>query len=95
MAQGLKPTIIIMNNHGNGAERSATASKLTKMPEWNYDKITEMVGGIGAEVKTEGELDAAITAAWKSDKMSVINVNLDADDHTPVLQAILDASKKV
>ena len=55
------------------------------MPNWDYQKMPEVVGGSGIVVKTEEELKNAVFCALKSEDMSVINVIVPRDDTTSLL----------
>ncbi len=67
------------------------------IPNWDYDKITSLIGcGQGFRVETEEELEEAMTEAFKSKTMTVINCILDPNDVSPTLARISETlSKKV
>ena len=54
---------------------------------WRYAKLPEVLGGgVGYEVRTEGELDLALRAAWDDpSRMSLIHVYLPRNDHSDAL----------
>ncbi len=64
--------VIVLNNGGYGTER---------LLHRNYHQLPEVLGGgVGYEVRTEGEFDAALNTAWKSSGPSIIHVHLPKDD---------------
>ena len=75
---------------GYGTERFLHPGKFTfnDIQPWAYHKLPEVYGGgTGYEVRTEGEFDAAIKAAWADDtKLSLIQVHLDPADHSSALE---------
>jgi indolepyruvate decarboxylase len=86
-----KPAIVIvLNNRGYGTERLLHPGefKFNDIPVWQYDKLPEVFGGgTGYEVRTEGEFDEALTAAWDDRSgPSIIHVRLDVNDASPALR---------
>ena len=79
---GLNPIIFVMNNKGYTTQRFLKDNKFNDLQNWHYDKITELVGGgVGFDVKTEGELqEAMIKAKENTESFSIINVHLDKYD---------------
>ena len=61
---GLNPIVVVLNNHGYTTERFLLEGSFNDVHEWKFHKIPEVLGtGLGLEVRTEGELDAALEAA--------------------------------
>jgi indolepyruvate decarboxylase len=88
-----KPAIVIvLNNRGYGTERllHPGAFKFNDIAPWQYDKLPEVLGGgTGYEVRTEGEFDAALNAAWDDRSgPSIIHARLDVNDASPALQRL-------
>ena len=62
--QGLNPIVVVMNNKGYTTERFLLDGPFNDIHEWAYHKVPELLGaGLGLEVRTEDELDSALTAA--------------------------------
>jgi indolepyruvate decarboxylase len=61
----LNPIIFVINQKKNSIK------------SWNYEKICDIIGGVGYLVNDETELDNAINACLKKKSLSVINVVLD------------------
>lgn len=75
--------VIVLNNGGYGTERLLHPGeyKFNDIHNWNYHKLPEVLGGgVGYEVRTEGEFDAALNTSWKGTGPSVIHVHLPKDD---------------
>ncbi len=61
---GLNPIVVVLNNHGYTTERFLLDGPFNDVHAWNFHKIPEVLGGgIGLEVRTEAELDAALERA--------------------------------
>ncbi len=61
---GLNPIVVVLNNHGYTTERFILEGPFNDIHDWKFHKIPEVLGtGLGLEVRTEGELDAALEAA--------------------------------
>lgn len=97
LARGLNPIVFVLNNHGYTTERFLIDGPFNDIPEWNYHKITEMIGGgEGLLVKTEEELEFAVNSALSSDKIFVINVDVESKDISPALGRMMEGlAKKV
>ncbi len=88
--QGLNPIVVVLNNHGYTTERFILEGSFNDIHDWKFHKIPEVLGaGIGIEVRTEGELDAAIERALaNTSSFSLINVHLDPMDRSPALERL-------
>jgi len=75
----------VMNNKGYLTERFLLEGKFNDIPDWAYHKLPEVIGaGIGFEVRTEGELERALTEALENTgSFSLLNVHLAANDFSP------------
>ena len=87
---GLNPIVVVLNNHGYTTERFILEGSFNDVHEWKFHKIPEVLGaGLGLEVRTEGELDAALDAALaNTESFSLINVHLDPMDRSPALERL-------
>ena len=65
--------------------------------DWAYHRIPEVVGGgVGFEVRTVAELDAALAAALRqADGYSLLNVHLDRYDRSPALERLSQRLSKI
>jgi len=88
--QGLNPIVVVLNNHGYTTERFILEGSFNDIHDWKFHKIPEVLGvGLGIEVKTEGELDAALDAAMANTaSFSLLNVHLDPMDRSPALERL-------
>jgi indolepyruvate decarboxylase len=80
--QGLNPVIFVINNDGYQVERVFHDGAYNDLQMWKYHRLPEVFGGgWGCEVKTEGELEAALARAQKDcDSLALIEVRLDKFD---------------
>jgi indolepyruvate decarboxylase len=87
---GLNPIVVVLNNHGYTTERFLLEGPFNDIQNWEYHKVTAVVGaGLGLEVKTAGELDSALRAAFdNTSSFSLINAHLDPYDRSPALERL-------
>jgi indolepyruvate decarboxylase len=88
--KGLNPIVILINNEGYLIEKFILEGKFNDIPNWNYHKMPDLLGdGIGFEVKTEEELDAALEKALANqNSFSILNVRVASDDCSPALKRL-------
>jgi len=88
--QGLNPIVFVLNNHGYTTERYIHEGPYNDVHEWAYHLMPQVLReGWGAEVRTEGELEAAISrAAKQSASFSIINVQLHKMDRSHALERL-------
>lgn len=81
---GFAPILIVLDNRGYGTERVLHPGdwQYNEIQPWQYARLPEVLGGgTGYEVRTEGELDAALRAAWEDrTAASLIQVHLEIGD---------------
>ena len=95
---GFAPVVFILDNGGYGTERFLHPGQweYNDIHRWNYSRLTEVYrGGTGYEVHTEGELAAAVDAAF-ADKagLSLIHVHISRDDRSPTLARMAERLSK-
>jgi indolepyruvate decarboxylase len=91
---GFSPIVIVLDNHGYGTERFLHAGnwQYNEIHPWRYSKLPEVLGGgVGYEVRTEGEFDAALNRAW-SDRscFSLIQVHISESDTSQPLRRLVE-----
>jgi len=90
--------IIVLDNGGYGTERYLHPGtfEFNEVQPWAYHKLPEVFGGgKGYLVKTEGEFDAALRAAWADTSgPSLIHVVLDRNDHSRSLERLTEKLSK-
>ncbi len=90
--RGLSPIVIVLDNQGYGTERLLHPGDhgFNDIHPWKYHRLPEVLGGgTGYEVRTEGEFDAALRAAWDDVRgMSLIHVHLDTHDCSKALERL-------
>ncbi|WP_158633728.1 thiamine pyrophosphate-binding protein [Tautonia sociabilis] len=89
---GLAPIVVVLNNKGYTTERFILDGPFNDLLNWSYHRIPDLLGsGIGLEVRTEDELDAALSrAVANTDSFSLINVHLDPMDRSPALERLAE-----
>jgi indolepyruvate decarboxylase len=89
---GLNPVVIVLNNGGYGTERFLLEGRFNDIHAWRYHKLPDLLGaGCGFEVRTEPELEDALTAALANrDSFSLLNVHLSVEDTSPALRRFAD-----
>ena len=93
----LAPLVIVLNNKGYTTEKIITEGTFNNIVNWNYHKITDLIGGgTGFQVTTEEELEQGINEWSKTNGLIVLNCILDPTDVSSVLKRVgLSLSKKV
>ncbi len=77
----LKPVIFLINNDGYTIERVISDHSYNDLQPWLYHKLVEVFGGgLGFDVHTEGELEAALAAAVTADQLIFIEIHTDRLD---------------
>lgn len=84
---GGNPIVVVLDNQGYGTERPMLDGAFNDVSLWNFWKIPEVLGtGLGIKVATEVEMDAALKQAHaNTGGVSIIQVMLGRDDHSPAL----------
>ena len=84
---GQNPIIVVLDNGGYGTERPMLDGAFNDVATWHFWKIPEVMGtGLGIRVETEIDMDAALSQALaNTGGVSIIQVMLDRDDHSPAL----------
>lgn len=92
---GMNPIVFVLNNGGYNTERFLLDGDFNNIANWNYHKITEMIGGgQGFLVETEGQLEEAVEQALSSKEVSIINVILEPKDISAALKRMTDGLAK-
>jgi len=87
--EGLKPIVIVMDNHGYGAERSIRDGTFNNISVWNYAAVADVVGGKGTTAATGEELREALAAARRDNRNAhIIQADLDPLDVPRALKAL-------
>jgi indolepyruvate decarboxylase len=74
--QHLKPVIFLINNDGYTIERVICDHPYNDIQPWRYHKLVDAFGGgLGLDVRTEGELEAALGKAATADGVVFIEVH--------------------
>lgn len=86
----LNPIVVVLNNRGYGTERHMQDGPYNDVWSWEFSKLPEVLGaGRGFLVKTEQELDRALTEAqgW-TESFCLIDVRLPKLDRSPALDRL-------
>lgn len=92
----LAPIVVVLNNKGYTTERFLLDGPFNDILNWSYHRVPEVLGaGLGVEVHTEDELDAAIgRAVANTESFTLINVHLDPMDKSPALDRLAERMSK-
>ena len=92
--RGLSPIVLVLDNRGYGTERFLHHGewKYNDIHPWNYHLLPAVLGGgTGYEVRTEGEFDAALKAAWNDRRgMSLIQAHIPLKDASDALRRLTE-----
>ena len=87
--EGVAPIVLVLDNHGYGAERSIHDGDFNDIAQWDYAAVGAVVGAVGIQVHTPEELDEALARARKDrDTAYIIQVDLDKLDVPRGLKAL-------
>jgi indolepyruvate decarboxylase len=82
---GCNPIVVVINNGGWEIFRPvAERADLLSIPYWPYAELAQGWGGMGIKVETAPQLRQALVDADRCDSFVVIEVLVDAEDHSPV-----------
>ena len=87
---GLNPIVIVINN-GTFATLRAMGHEqadFVYIPQMDYAKFAEVIGGRGFDIHTGKELQQALTIAKASNTFSLLDVHISPDDVSPALQRL-------
>jgi indolepyruvate decarboxylase len=91
---GFSPVIVVLDNHGYGTERALQSGhwEYNEIHPWKYAKLPDVLaGGMGYEVRTEGQFEEALEKAWAhAGGPSLIHVHLAADDASRTLTRLAE-----
>jgi indolepyruvate decarboxylase len=87
--EGVAPIVLVLDNHGYGAERSIADGTFNDIAQWDYAAVGAVVGAVGTAVNTPEQLDTALAAARRDRKTAhIIQVDLDKHDVPRGLKAL-------
>jgi indolepyruvate decarboxylase len=86
----LNPVVVVLNNFGYGTERHMQDGPYNDVWPWEYHRLPEVLGaGHGFLVRTESELDAALSEAQRrTDAFCLLDVRLAQLDRSPALDRL-------
>jgi indolepyruvate decarboxylase len=94
----LPTVVIVLDNGGYGTEKLLHPGdwEFNAIHSWQYAKLPEVLGGgTGYHVRTEGDFDAALTAAWQDTSgPSILQVHLDPRDCSRALARLAERMSK-
>ena len=84
---GLNPIVLVLNNKGYTTERFINEGPYNDIHDWAYHRLPEVLrAGWGCEVRTEGELEAALAGARANTRsFSIVNIHLAPMDCSDAL----------
>jgi indolepyruvate decarboxylase len=92
---GVHPVIIVLDNNGYGTQRPMKDGSFNDIPALKAEMLPGVFGtGQGWLATTEGELDAALSAAMAADELCIIRAVVPKGDRSPALLRLTDALGK-
>ncbi|HSI30760.1 MAG TPA: thiamine pyrophosphate-binding protein [Miltoncostaeaceae bacterium] len=89
VAHGLDPIVLVLDNHGYGAERAIVDGPFNDVARWDYTLAAATVGAEGRRVATPQELDDALAEAREgAGRAWLLWIDLDAHDAPRALRAL-------
>jgi TPP-dependent 2-oxoacid decarboxylase len=89
VSHGLDPIVLVLDNHGYGAERAIVDGPFNDVARWDYTLAGAAVGAEGRRVATPQELDDALADAREgAGRAWVLWIDLDAHDAPRALRAL-------
>ena len=89
VAHGLDPIVLVLDNHGYGAERAIVNGPFNDVARWDYTLAAATVGAEGRRVATPQELDDALAEAREgAGRAWLLWIDLDAHDAPRALRAL-------
>ena len=89
VSHGLAPIVLVLDNHGYGAERAIVDGPFNDIAPWDYVVAAEAVGAEGRRVATPQELDDALAEARRgTGRAWLLWIDLDPHDAPRALRAL-------
>ena len=89
---GCRPVVVVFNNtRWEMLQAFFPDATYNATVAWPFAELAEKWGGRGFMARTPGELRRALTAAWASDRFSVVEVPLAPGDISPILRGFVQA----
>ena len=98
LRQHCNPVIFLLNNDGYVIERLIHDGPYNDIQPWHYHALPAAFGGdaLSLEVKTEGELEDALTAVEKNpDRLVFINLHLPPNEGSDALERLCTALRQL
>jgi indolepyruvate decarboxylase len=98
MRHHCNPIIILLNNDGYVIERLIHDGPYNDIQPWRYHDLPAAFGGdaLSLEVRTEGELEAALTAAeGNPERLVFINLHLPPNEGSAALERLCTALRQL
>lgn len=88
---GLNPVVVLFkNNRWQMVQVFMPEARFNDLVNWPYARLAQNWGGRGFTVQTPGELQQALKDAWAASEFSVIEVEIEADDLSPILRGFVE-----
>jgi TPP-dependent 2-oxoacid decarboxylase len=89
VSHGLDPIVLVLDNHGYGAERAIVDGPFNDVARWDYTLAAAAVGAEGRRIATPQELDDALAEAREgAGRAWLLWIDLDAHDAPRALRAL-------
>jgi indolepyruvate decarboxylase len=92
---GCNPLVVVLNNGSwEMLQAFVPGARYNSTVPWPFARLAELWGAAGFEVRTHGELRAAVARAWTDGRPALIEVFLERGDISPVLARFVAAFKQ-
>lgn len=89
VSHGLDPIVLVLDNHGYGAERAIVDGPFNDVARWDYAAVAGVVGARSLRVTTPDDLDEALAIARDGSGTAwIVWIDLDAHDAPRALRAL-------
>jgi indolepyruvate decarboxylase len=86
MKHGFNPIVLVLYNKGYGTERFLQEGPFNDIPNWEYHRLPDLLGG-HSRCGPRG-LEKAWGRAANRDRFSLLNIHLDKTDISPALERL-------
>ena len=91
----LNPIVVLLNNsRWEMLQAFFPHARYNETVSWPFARLAELWGGRGIEVKTPGQLRNALEEAVKETRFTLIEVQLERGDVSPILRGFVEGFKR-
>jgi indolepyruvate decarboxylase len=92
---GLNPIVVLFNNNRwEMMQAFFPHASYNETVSWPFARLAELWGGVGLEIRTPGELRKALETANAESRFSLLEVQLERGDISPILRGFVEGFKQ-